>query len=125
MKISCYFAIYGLDAHDRPDLTSTELVRRIGANCHTIVVNNLLRERYWVPINSAFRAGRRPKALEPTAFIVQLQMNSLKWSFETEDCPELPEGIAIPAEDIHIVRLALLSRSKIVTADDELRMAVN
>lgn len=120
-----YFAIYGVDAQGQGNLDATELIKRIGANCHTIVLNNLLRARYWVPINAAFRENRRPKALEPAAFIVQLQQNSLKWSLEIEDCPKLPDDVVVPAEDAHIVRLGLLSRAKIVTADDELRRAIN
>jgi hypothetical protein len=120
-----YFAIYGVDEHDQPDLTSAELVRRIGANCHRIVVNNFLRERYWVPINQAINEGRRPRAMEPVSFIVQLQMNSEKWSLELSDCPELPAHVDVPAEDIHIVRLALLSQTIIVSGDAELRAAVN
>ena len=120
-----YFAIYGVDEHDRPDRTSTELVRRIGANCHRIVVNNFLHRRYWVPINKALTEGRRPKAMEPVTFIVQLQMNSEKWSLELDDCPELPAGVAIPNEDIDIVRLALLAQAQIVTGDGRLRAAVN
>lgn len=120
-----YLAIYGVDAQGRSDSAATDLVRRIGANCHTIVLNNLLRDRYWVPITAALRENRRPKALEPIAFIVQLQMNSLKWWLELDDCPRIPEGALIPAEDVHIVRLALLSQAKIVTADSELRIAVN
>lgn len=120
-----YFAIYGVDEHDHADQTSTELVRRIGANCHRIVVNNFLRQRYWVPINQAIREGRRPKAMEPVSFIVQLQMNSEKWSLELSDCPELPEGVVVPGEDLDIVRLALLAQTKIVTGDGKLRAAVN
>lgn len=120
-----YFAIYGVDEHDHSDSTSTELVRRIGANCHRIVINNLLRQRYWVPINGAIREGRRPKAMEPASFIVQLQMNSEKWSLELSECPELPAGVGIPAEDVDIVRLALLAQTKIVTGDGKLRTAVN
>ncbi len=120
-----YFAIYGVDEHNESDLTSTELVRRIGANCHRIVVNTLLRERYWIPISRAINEGRRPKAMSPIAFIVQLQMNFEKWSLELGDCPELPARTNVPAEDIYIVRLALLSQTVIVSGDAKLRASVN
>ena len=63
--------------------------------------------------------------MSPIAFIVQLQMNFEKWSLELGDCPELPANTNMPAEDIYIVRLALLSQTVIVSGDAKLRASVN
>lgn len=71
------------------------------------------------------REGTRPKALEPVSFIVQLLKNSEKLAWEHDDPPDMPAGAAVPAEDVEIVRLALLARARIVTGDGDLRDAVN
>jgi hypothetical protein len=120
-----YFAINGVDENDAPDETSTILVTRIGLNCHTIVVSQFLLDRYWVHINQILRQGRRARALEPVVFINQLLKNSQKWAVEWSECPPLPGGVVVPAEDIAIVRLALLAGARIVTGDSDLRLAVN
>jgi hypothetical protein len=120
-----YFAIYGVDEHDRPDQTSTELVRRIGANCHRIVVNQFLVDRYWHHLTGIMRDGKRGRAMEPVSFVVQLLKNSEKLGREHDECPELPAGVVVPAEDVEIVRLALLAQTTIVTGDSDLRSAVN
>lgn len=119
-----HFAIKGVDEYDQPDLTSMELVLRIARNCHKIVVNNFLRQRYWFQIKR-IRSERRPPALEPVSVIKQIVHNSEKWSFEYADCPEIPAGVSVPLEDVEIVRLALLARVLIVTGDGPLTLAVN
>ena len=120
-----YFAINGVDENDAPHETSTILVTRIGLNCHTIVVSQFLLDRYWVHINHILRQGRRARALEPVVFINQLLKNSQKWAVEWSECPPLPGGVVVPAEDVAIVRLALLAGARIVTGDSDLRLAVN
>ncbi len=59
------------------------------------------------------------------AFFIQLFENSLKVAWEHDNPPALPSGCAIPAEDIDIVRTALISHPKFVTADHELLRAIN
>jgi hypothetical protein len=120
-----YFAIFAVDERDLPDTTSTELVRRIGANCHRIVINASLAERYWSHINGMLRSGTRATATEAVRFINELLKNSEKLWREYDECPELPAGVQVPAEDVHIVRLALLAQTKIITGDADLREAVN
>lgn len=120
-----YFAINGTDEHDDPDLTCATLVRQIGANCHKIVLNTFLLNRYHSHLRRMIGEQRRARALQPVSFIRELLNNSDKRGWEHEDCPELPEGVEVPRKDIEIVRLALLARSHIVTCDGPLRTAVN
>lgn len=120
-----YFAICGTDEQGNHDPTSTNLVRLIGANCHSIVVNNFLVDRYHRHIDLISRERARSKAMEPVAFIKQLVVNSQKRTYKHEECPEIPQGIAVPRKDIEIVRLALLAEAKIITGDGPLRAAVN
>jgi len=120
-----HFAIKGTNEKNEPDQTSTELVRLVAQNCHSIAVNRFLLRRYWNQINQIQREGRRPSALEPVFFITQLLKNSTKWAFEPDECPALPTRVVVPAEDVEIVRLALSAQTIIVTGDADLRTAVN
>jgi len=61
----------------------------------------------------------------PCSFSTQLVKNSLKIVWENENPPALPMGSIIPAEDIEVVRAALISHPKFITADRELREAIN
>lgn len=119
-----HFAIKGVDRNDRPDTSSTEVVRLIAQNCHTIVVNKFLLDRYWRQI-ARIQKEKVRFAAEPVTFINELLRKAEKWSFEHAECPTLPDGLTVPAEDIEIVRLALLARVVVVTGDEPLTLAVN
>ena len=45
--------------------------------------------------------------------------------WEHENPPALPANNLIPAEDVEVVRAALISHPKFITADRELREAIN
>lgn len=120
-----HFAIKGINEQGQADATSTELIKRIGANCHTTVVNRFLIERYWRHVTSMRIEPGRTFALEPVTFIKQVLMNSEKLRWEVEDPPPIPAGVLVPAEDVEIVRLALVAHTRIVTGDQDLRNAVN
>ena len=120
-----HFAIKGVDRDGNPDRTSTQLVQLVAHNCHSIILNEFLRGRYWFHVNQLITERDRTFALEPVFFIVQLLKNSLKWVLRSEECPQLPQGAPIPNEDIEIVRLALLAGAVIVTGDEDLQTAVN
>lgn len=120
-----YFAIYGTNEKDEADQSSAELVHLIGANCHSVVVNAFLADRYWRHIREIIRKARRADGMPPVTFINQLLKNAQKLKCAYELCPEIPAGNAIPAKDIHIVRLALLTEARIITCDGPLRTAVN
>ena len=66
----------------------------------------------------------RSSASEASFFINMFVKNLAKCTLDLQDLHELPPSVAIPAEDIHIVKAALISRPIIVTADDELRDAI-
>lgn len=120
-----HFAINGVNEHEQADDTSTTLVKQIGLNCHSIVVNKFLLARYWRQMTNIQREVRRSRALEPVAFINQLLMNAQKWTLQLEELPALPETAVIPAEDVEIVRFALLAKARVITGDAELRRAIN
>ena len=118
-----HHGIKGVDRHDNPDFTATTVLRLIAANCHTIVINRDLLSRYWTHLQELFRAPA--PVLQPVFFVREFLQNSDKRALEYVDPPELPTGVTIPAEDIHIVRAALVSRPVIVSADEELVEKIN
>lgn len=118
-----YHAVRGVDEHDQPDSTCAELLLLIGRNCHTIVVNGYLYEQYLARIYQLFNT--KAPALPPIYFIGQLLFKAEKFSQETNDLPLIPAGVAIPREDIQIVRSTLVSQPILVAADEELCDAVN
>jgi hypothetical protein len=55
----------------------------------------------------------------------ELVYNAQKLVHEGEEPPALPSNCNIPTEDINVVRAALISHPKLVTADVDLMTAVN
>lgn len=119
-----HFAIKGTNERDEPDETSSELVKRIGANCHTIILNEFLRDRYWQQLNKILKSGLRAYALEPVAFMKQIFQNSEKQRWSENDPPQLPTGVRIPRKDVEIVRLAHVAGVRIITSDRPLLEAI-
>jgi hypothetical protein len=117
-----YHAARGVDEHDNPDNTARELVRAIARICHTLFVHRVLFERYWNILQKL--KTDRSSASEASFFINMFMKNLAKRTLDFQGLPELPPSVAIPAEDTHIVKAALISRPIIVTADDELRDAI-
>ena len=118
-----HHGIKGVDRHNNPDLTATTVVRLIGANCHTIVINLEILSRYRTQLQRLSR--EHAPILQPAWFVRELLYNSDKRSLEYDDPPELPAGVTVPPEDIHIVRAALVSKPLVVTADDDLWKSIN
>lgn len=118
-----YLAIKEVDEHDRPDKTAAQLIRLIGQNCHRITSDHQLWKRYHSHLDRLL--GAVMFHLQALSFIKQLLHNSAKSLIEVQEPPELPEGIVVPGEDTHIVRAALISHPLIVTADAELKNAIN
>lgn len=119
-----HFAIKGLNEQGQPDETSVRLTALIGLNCHTIVVNHLLLERYSRQMKRIQQEGSRA-ALERVSFIKQLFFKAEKWAFEQKGDAVLPAGIVVPRKDLEIVELAFFTETVIVTGDEPLRLAVN
>ena len=65
-----YHAVRGVDRHDLPDTTCTELLLLIGKNCHRIVVNTYLYDEYLSRLRDLF-AVKAP-SLSPIFFVNQL-----------------------------------------------------
>jgi hypothetical protein len=118
-----HFAIKGVDAHGNPDLTCTQLLLLIASNCHRIIMSTFLRKRYIVHLESLKQ--EKAGVLQPTFVVAQLIHNSTKFVMQYDNPPQLPAGCAIPAEDVDVVRAALISHPKFVTGDEELRQAIN
>lgn len=118
-----YHAIRGIDRHNQPDLSARELLSLIGNNCHSILVHPIVEQKYLKHLNVLFQD--RPPNLQPLYAMIQLLTNSLKRIGEYDDLPELPVGVAVPRKDQHIVQAALLSHPIVITADEELRDAIN
>ncbi len=118
-----YHGIKGVDDHDNPDSTSTDLLRLIRQNCHTILVDRTLAEKYLSHVNELFR---QPSHLtEASLFITEFIGNSAKMKREELDPPRLPGGAKVPPEDEYVVRAALISHPFVVTAEQRLKDAIN
>jgi hypothetical protein len=117
-----FHAIRGVDAYDNPDTSATKLVQTIATRCHGVVVDRTMFDSY---CSTASRLAEDRTTAQPALdFIKQLLMNSSKMIFELGDPPELPDAVAVPAEDVDVVRLALLAVPILVTADEGLLAAV-
>ena len=118
-----YHAVRGVDRHNNPDGTCADLLRLIGQNCHKIVVNEYLLGEYLKRLEELFNT--KAPALPPIYFVQQLLFKAEKFSQETGELPAIPLGVALPREDVEIVRSALVSLPVLVAADGDLCNAVN
>jgi hypothetical protein len=118
-----YHAIEGVDQAHNPDSTSADLLDLIGSNCHTVVVDNVVAERYSKHLKKLFATP--PLLYKTTELLIAIFNNSAKLFIEGAPAPEIPQGITVPKEDEYIVRAALISRPLVVTAEEELRKAIN
>ena len=118
-----YFAIQEVDEKGEADETCTELIRLIGANCHSIIVDRILADKYWAHAGMPF--GKPPLLSPASLFITQVLANSSKLIREDTDAPELPPGVHVPREDEYVVRAALISKPIVVTAERKLLNAIN
>jgi hypothetical protein len=118
-----YFAIKELDDEGKPDDTCTKLVQQIGQNCHGIVVDMTVKERYDLHLSELLS---HPQYMTRTVlFLSDFVYNPAKFIIETGKPPKLPAGVKLPREDKYVVRAALISRPVIVTAEKKLLKAIN
>ena len=119
-----YFAVKGVDARDNPDLTATQLLYLIAKNCHKTVADKVLIQRYWGHFNALSNV---PRPIMPALFfITQFVKNCSKLNVEySAEPPQIASNIQIPNEDVHIVRAALMFGAVVITADEQLRTAIN
>jgi hypothetical protein len=118
-----YHAIKGVDEAENPDQTSAELVRLIGENCHTVIADDELGERYSRVLKELLSI---PSLLyKTTEFLWEVIYNSSKFVVEPSPAPELPPGVKVPREDEYLVRAALISHPILVTAEKRVLRDVN
>ncbi len=113
-----YFAIRGVDRHEKRDFTAAHLVLTIAQICHSLVVHTEVLARYTRIPTKVKRDP--PPFIEPNSFIRQLLTRADKWEREYQPLPPLPEGCDVPYEDEYIVRAALVSHPLLVTGDERL-----
>ena len=117
-----YRAIKGVGDGD-PDQTSSELVRLIGLNCHAVVADNEVAERYSRHFKELLSI---PSLLyKTTEFLSEVIYNSSKFVAELSPAPELPPGVTVPRGDEYVVKAAVISHPILVTADKRLFRDVN
>jgi hypothetical protein len=117
-----HHAVRGVDNYDNQDTTSAELILRIARNCHRIVMAPFLHKRYMHHIRILQNVRG---ILQATFLLNQLIQNSEKLVWQYDHPPALPPGCSIPAEDIEVVRSALLTHPTFVTPEDALKGAIN
>ena len=118
-----HHAIRGVDEHNSLDLTAAQLVLLIARNCHRVLLNRFLHARYQDHLKALERT--RSGVLQPIFLLSQFVNNSAKVVWESDDPPNLPGSANIPAEDVEVVRAALISHPLFVTSDQKLREAIN
>jgi len=120
-----YFAIKEQNAEREQDETCTNLIQLISQNCHRIVVDKTMREKYDSHLSELFA---NPQYQTPTAlFLTNFVYNSAKFTIETSQPPDLPAAAidSIPKEDHYVVTAGLISHPIIVTDEKELRDSIN
>ncbi len=118
-----YFAIEEKDDKGEADETCAELIRLIGTNCHSIVVDRVLADKYWSHVGEL--SGKPPLLTQASLFVTEVLANSSKLIRENAEAPEVPPGVHVPKEDEYVVRAALISKPIVVTAERRLLNAIN
>jgi len=120
-----FFAVKEQNAEREHDETCTNLIQLIGQNCHRIVVDRTIREKYLGRL--ADLSGKPHYQTQTALFLANVVHNSAKFIIETSEPPDLPAVTvdAIPKEDRYIVRAGLISHPIIVTDEKKLRDSIN
>ncbi len=103
------------DEHGNQDFTCAQLWVNIAKNCHQIAVNDLLVDAY-------YRLASRPQnpGFKLIRVIKHLMANSNKHQF-LRYSPPYDWVSGLPADDAHLVVLAIQSNAVLVTSDSRLR----
>ena len=113
----------GLDENDTPSLVCADLVQQIIDICHTIVVDDVLWDKFEHQLN---RPGYHDPQLGPHLILVLRNALTIpeKVTGLGRTSPAFDDEEAIPPgsrDDTHIVRLAVESQAMLVTTDGSLR----
>jgi rRNA-processing protein FCF1 len=117
-----HFYVKRVDEKDAQSLTSVQLIDLIGKNCHTVVVDRVLADKYEKHIGSL--AKKRELVEQAVSLLREIVRHAEKLCREEADAPALPAGLDIPAEDEYVVAAALISHPIVVTGDEPLREAI-
>ena len=113
----------GLDEHGAPNLVCLELVRRIIDICHTIVLDDVLWDKFDNQLNR-----HRHQSPQHGSSLLRLFWSALQTDNKIvglgKTAPPFDEESSIPTgsvDDLHIARLAVDTRAILVTTDEKLR----
>jgi hypothetical protein len=120
-----FFAIKEENAQQQRDTTCASLIDLIGQNCHSVVVDKTISQKYNSRLSEFVS---QPHYLTHAAlFLANVVHNAQKFVIEKLEPPEIPTGLVgqIPNEDRYVVKAALISHPIIVTDESALRDAIN
>jgi hypothetical protein len=120
-----FFAIKEENAQQQRDKTCANLIELIGQNCHCLVVDKTMNQKYDSRLSEFFS---QPQYQTQTAlFLANIIHNPQKFVIETSAPPEIPPGIVgrIPHEDRYVVKAGLVSHPTVVTDERSLLNAIN
>jgi len=120
-----FFAIKEENAQQQRDRTCANLIELIGQNCHSLVVDKAMNEKYDKRLSEFFS---QPQYQTQTAlFLANVVHNPQKFVIETSAPPEIPPSVLgqIPHEDRYLVKAAMVSHPIVVTDERRLRNAIN
>ena len=113
----------GLDRYGNTELTCADLIRQIIEICHTIVVDDVLWDKYDEQLN---HPGYHHPNLGP--FLIRSLWNALTVSEKVDGlghtAPTMDDEGSIPSgsqDDAYLVRLAVETGATLVTTDGPLR----
>jgi hypothetical protein len=120
-----FLAIKEENAQQQRDRTCANLIELIGQNCHCLVMDKTMNEKYDKRLSEFFS---QPQYQTQTAlFLANVIHNPQKFVIETSAPPEIPPEVVghIPHEDRYVVKAALVSHPVVVTDEKGLRNAIN
>lgn len=114
----------GTDEHDNLDTSSADFLTKLLKNCHKILVDKELNNRYNKRAQeiNIIRQGILP---EMDKIILAIIATSEKIERYYNEIPELPSKNSIPRKDIYLVKVAYYFKIPIITLDDKLKSSVN
>ncbi len=120
-----FFAIKEENAQQQRDRTCADLVQLIGQNCHSLVVDKTISQKYDSRLSEFF--SKPQYQTQAMLFLADVVHNRQKFVIETLEPPEIPPvAVAhIPHEDRYVVKAALVSRPIVVTDERRLLNAIN
>ena len=120
-----FFAIKQQNAEQQRDKTCANLIELIGQNCHSLIVDKMINQKYDSRLSEFF--SQPQYQTQAMLFLADVVHNPQKFVIETSVPPEIPPGAVghIPHEDRYVVKAALVSHPIVVTDERRLLNASN